>query len=103
MAEIYQVFASDWSHVLDFSEDALLQLYNYESYGGRVDSNNGYAHGKKWLNLHVTQWKEDISQGLLFKHELYEDSKFPHWWLDKILTNVHNNYGAWKHIKKELL
>jgi hypothetical protein len=29
-------------------------------------------------------WKEDIESGLLFKKELYEDEKFPHWWLDSI-------------------
>jgi len=96
MAEIYRIFAKDWEHVLDFSDDALLQLYNHESYGGRIDSNNGYAHGKKYLNLHVTMWKEDIAKGLLFKHELYEDNVFPHWWLDNILKDVYNNYATWK-------
>jgi hypothetical protein len=68
MAEIYKMFASEWENVLDFSDE----------------QTNGYMHGKKWLNLNVTMWKEDIEKGLLFVHELYEDPKFPHWWLDRI-------------------
>lgn len=84
MSELYKYFASDWAHVLDFSEQSLLQLYNHESYGGPVDSNNGYAHGKKWLNVHVSMWREDIEAGILWKHELYEDQNLPHWWLDSI-------------------
>lgn len=96
MSEIYRIFAEDWKHVLDFSDDALLELYNYESYGGSVNSKNGFAVGKKYLNLHVTDWKEEIKQGLLFKHELYQDEKFPTWWLDNILDGVENNYQIWK-------
>jgi hypothetical protein len=95
MAEIYRTFADDWKHILDFSNDMLLELYNYESYGGCVSPLNGFAVGKKYLNLHVTGWKEEIAQGLLFKHELYEDPKFPHWWLDSVLKGVENNYRVW--------
>ena len=84
MAELYKLFASDWIHALDFSDQALLDLYNQESYGGTVSQNNGYAHGKKWLNLHVTDRKQDINDGILYKFELYEDPLFPHWWLDNI-------------------
>jgi len=79
------VFSADWAHVLDYSDNAMLELYNFESYGtGHISSKNGYAHGKKWLNLHVTMWKEDIRDGVLFKHELYDDGKYPKEWLDKI-------------------
>jgi hypothetical protein len=84
MSELYRMFASEWQHVLDFSDDALVELYNYESYGGSISQKNGFHHGKKWLNLAVSMWKEDIALGLLFKHELYDDPKFPHWWLDSI-------------------
>jgi len=62
----------------------LIELFNGESYGTPVSPKNGFAHGKKMLSLNVTMWKEDISKGLLFKHELYADQKFPHWWLDSI-------------------
>lgn len=78
------MFASDWKDCLDFSDEALVELYNYESYGGQISPKNGFAVGKKWLNLNVSMWKEDIAQGYLFKHELYEDPKFPHWWLDGV-------------------
>lgn len=78
------MFANDWKHCLDFSDDMLLELYNHESYGQPVSQTNGFMHGKKWLNLNVTMWKEDMAKGLLFKQELYADPKFPHWWLDNI-------------------
>jgi hypothetical protein len=84
MSEVYKMFANDWIDCLDFSDEALLELYNYESYGGNISPNNGFAVGKKWLNLNVSMWKEDIAKGLLFKKELYEDPKFPHWWLDGV-------------------
>lgn len=84
MAELYKVFASDWKHLYDFSDEALIELYNVESYGGKVSDTNGYALGKKWLNVHVSMWREDIESGILFKSELYSDNKFPHWWLDSI-------------------
>ena len=95
MSELYRVFAEDWKHVLDFSDESLLELYNYESYGGRIDAKNGFAVGKKYLNLHVTEWREEIKQGMLFKHELYNDPSLPHWWLDSVLKGVDNNYGVW--------
>lgn len=87
MAELYKMFANDWKHVLDFSDEAMIELFNAESYGTSVSNNNGYAHGKKWLNLNVSMWKEDIELGLLRVHELYEDPKFPHWWLDRVFKN----------------
>lgn len=96
MAEVYRIFSRHWEHVLDFSDEALLNMYNNESYGTINDlSTNGYAEGKKWLDVHVTAWKEDIAKGELFKHELYEDKLFPKWWLDQILKDVHNNYAIW--------
>lgn len=82
------MFANDWSHVLDFSDESLLELYNNESYGGPIKQTNGFMHGKKWLNLNVSMWKEDIERGNLFVWELYGDPKFPHWWLDRIFKVV---------------
>lgn len=78
------MFASEWETCLDFSDESMLELYNHESYGTTIKQTNGFMHGKKWLNLNVTMWKEDMAKGLLFKHELYADPKFPHWWLDRI-------------------
>ena len=62
-------------------------MYNSESYGTRVSSNNGYLLGKKWMNVAVAQWKEDIADCQLFKFELYNDLKYPHWWLDNIFKD----------------
>jgi len=84
MCEVYRIFARHWEHVLDFSDEACVELFNSESYGGRVDPKNGFSVGKTYLNVHVKMWKEDIESGILRKHELYEEGLFPHWWLDSI-------------------
>ena len=84
MSEVYRIFSRSWDHVLDYSDTMLLELYNSESYGTRVSSNNGFSVGKTYLNVHEKMWKEDIKLGLLRKQELYEDGLFPHWWLDSI-------------------
>ena len=85
MCEIYRVFAKDWEHCSTWTDDDLIKLYNHESFGEPLNPGNGFALGKKWLNVTVAMWLEDIELGTLFKHELYEDGKFPHWWLDKVL------------------
>ncbi len=84
MSEIYRIFSNDWKDTLDYSQEALVELYQAESLGGVVSPNNGFSIGKMYLNLHVTMWKEDIAKGYFFKKELYDDPKFPHWWLDSI-------------------
>lgn len=88
MSELYRTFAEEWSHKLDFSDEALLSLYNHESYGTPLSANNGFAVGKQYLNLQVTMWREDLEAGLIFKWELYDEpDRFPHWWLDSVLSN----------------
>ena len=89
MADVYKLFAKSFGN-LDFSEKALQVMFEFESRGnGKIEidcfsaTNNGYAVGKKWLNVMVSMWKEDIKSGLFNKKELYKD--FPKWWLDKIL------------------
>lgn len=85
MCEVYKIFSRDWEHLLDYSEQMMYELYMSESYGHKVSQNNGYFVGKRYLNVQVTMWKQDIQQGLLFKCELYDDPKYPHWWLDSVL------------------
>lgn len=92
MSEVYKTFAGNMNN-LDFSEHSKIEMYKFESTGkGNIqldmfaNSINGYAYGKKMLNITVAMWKEDIRNRLLFIGELYKDSKFPHWWLDKIFT-----------------
>jgi hypothetical protein len=86
MADLYKVFSKDWEHLHDYSDEMLIELYNSESYGTKVSPRNGYALGKKWLNVTVGMWKEDIELGCLFVKELYDDPKFPHWWLDSVFN-----------------
>lgn len=82
---MYQRFGKDWP-LLDWSEDAKLQLFLQETFGKKfeVEDNNGWLVGKKWMNVTVAMWKEDIELGLLRRSELYEDESLPNWWLDSI-------------------
>jgi len=87
MCKVYKIFSNDWKHICDYSKESMLELYNAETYGScDCKPNNGFYVGKKWLNVTVTMWKEDIEKGLLFKFELYDDPKFPDWWLNKVLN-----------------
>ena len=90
-SEIYRLFV-DPSEQADFSEQAAREMFRYESTGeGLLKSTlferypiNGFALGKKRLNIQVSSWKKDISSGLLDKRELYKDGKYPAWWLDSV-------------------
>lgn len=85
MAEVYKIFANEWKSMLDFSDVALKEMYEYESRGVPIiRPDNGFEVGKKWLNVHVAMWNKDIKDGILFRHELY-DGTFPEWWLDQVL------------------
>jgi hypothetical protein len=87
MSEVYQIFSSSWKHTLDFSEDSLIDMYQYETYGTQIKDKqtNGFYVGKQWMDANIKMWREDLENKLLSKQELYEDKTFPHWWLDKIL------------------
>jgi len=84
MCSVYRVFGRDWEHLFDYSDEMLVEMFNHESLGLPISEKNGFAHGKKWLSVNVAMWKEGIEERTLFKFELYEDPKFPHWWLDSI-------------------
>lgn len=88
MSEVYRTFGKDWAHTHDFTDVSLVELYNSESFGTQVSPLNGFALGKKWLNVCVAMWKEDLEKGYLFKEELYQEG-FPHWWLDSVLKDLH--------------
>jgi hypothetical protein len=90
MSEMYSLFGQSMGE-LDFSDEALLSLYNHESYGLPLSPKNGFAVGKQYLNVQVTMWREDIRRGWIFKHELYEDGRFPHWFLDSVLDGLYND------------
>lgn len=89
MCEVYVIFSKDWENICDYSHERMLELYVLESTGkGRCDDRNGYSIGKRYLNVTLKMWKEDLSSGILFKEELYNDGKYPTWWLDKVLKNM---------------
>ncbi len=99
MCEIYKIFSREWN--CDFSELALQEMYDFESKGiGDISISgfnvtgkrpNGFAVGKKWLNVQVSAWKKDFDNneclGIMVKRELYSDRRYPKWWLDKIFDN----------------
>ena len=89
MSELYRHFGEPMGIDLDFSDEALISLYNAESYGTPCSSKNGFAVGKQYLNVQVNAWKEMLREGTLAKFELYEDPKYPDWWLDNILANTY--------------
>jgi hypothetical protein len=37
MSEVYRIFAADWAHLHDFSDEMLIELYNAESFGPRKE------------------------------------------------------------------
>ena len=91
-AEVYKIFAEKG----DFSEQAAQEMYDYETFGKGTLKNtifgvptNGYFIGKKFMNITLAMWQEDIEDGLLAKFELYEDGKYPHSWLNEVLKNTH--------------
>ncbi len=91
MIPLYLYFARDYID-LDLSEDALYELYLFESTGqGSIKPNNGYAVGKKLMDVAVAMWKEDMYRTLM-PYELYDDPDLPDWWLDKVLGSKIINY-----------
>ena len=84
MAEIYKRFACDYK-AADFSESAALAMYLHESTGTPLPDprTNGYALGKKWMDVTVVGWKKEIPQLGLLVSELQEDG-FPDWFLERV-------------------
>lgn len=86
MAEIYKRFipAISTDRTIDTDESAMYEMYNYETFGIPITNrNNGYFIGKKWMDITIKMWKEDIDNELLFVFELQNDG-YPYWFLKKI-------------------
>ena len=89
MCELYSQFSKEWSHICEYGEERMMEMFLYETYGeGNIDNTNGYYLGQKWMGVAITMWREDIQKGLLAKIELYNDPNLPDWWLDKVLAGV---------------
>ena len=84
MAAIYQRFASDYP-TADFSDDAARAMFLHESVGVPLadSTTNGYAIGKKWMDVTVAAWKEDIVSLGLSVSELIQDG-YPEWFLKRV-------------------
>lgn len=83
MADMYKRFAAGHQGA-DFGEEAALTMFLHESTGTPLPDpkSNGYALGKKWMDVTVAMWKEDILLGNLFAFELIDD--YPDWFLERI-------------------
>lgn len=109
MCEVYKIFADK---DLDFSLSAMEEMYNFETFGkGNISiegfnaSNNkpnGYAVGKKFLNITVSMWMEEIEKYGWYPviKRIYSDDTFPIWWLDKTFNSFFSDrirlYGELK-------
>jgi hypothetical protein len=84
MATMYWRFSKDGHHV-DFSEEAAVAMYEHENGVPlpQTKHSNGYALGKKWMEVTIAMWRKDIANGLLTVQELLDDG-FPEWFLNKI-------------------
>jgi hypothetical protein len=70
---------------VDSSDEALQSLYEFETFGrGRIAPNNIFAIGKKWMDVTVAMWLEDLGTTLTVS-ELKDDPELPDWWLEKVL------------------
>ena len=95
---IYRYFGGEECR-LDYSEDAALKMFLFETYGkGNLKRNlfssnslNGYAVGKHWMDVTIKMWLKDLQEGLLDLHELYTEYPQWHWWLDKMITKPLRN------------
>lgn len=66
-AELYRYFAKDFN--CDLSDKCLNEMFEYESTGnGDCSINvfngkpNGYAVGKKWLDVMISMWRKDSKE-----------------------------------------
>jgi len=101
MAKIYKLFVEEQEH-LDFSDEALEQMFEFESKGkGSLsidtqhlnylktgDKINGYSVGRNVLDITVAMWLDSLTEpGWLPKMEEIYRGKFPYWWLDSVFKN----------------
>lgn len=85
MAEIYKRFAKEYPQA-DFSDEAALAMYKHETHGIpllRTKKLNGFELGKKWMDVTIVGWKEEIASRGLLVSELIDDG-YPEWFLERI-------------------
>lgn len=70
----------------DFSDAAATAMFTAETHGTPLPPGpplNGFALGKKWMDVTVSMWREDIPAGLLAVQELLDDG-YPEWFLMRV-------------------
>lgn len=85
MAGIYKRFAAEYLEA-DFSDAAALTMYEHETHGKTIDHTeklNGFLLGKKWMDVTIAGWKEEILNQCLFVSELTADG-YPEWFLERV-------------------
>ena len=64
---------------LDYSENALIECYNYESSGGEIGEKNGFYAGKKAMDITVSDAIKEIKEGNFCKAEFYTPLRGWYW------------------------
>ncbi|MDE2103357.1 MAG: hypothetical protein KGL39_39315 [Patescibacteria group bacterium] len=85
MSEIYKRFAKEYPEA-DFSDEAAFAMYRHETFGypmPKSEKINGFELGKKWMDVTVAGWKEEIPQLGLLVSELQTDG-YPDWFLERV-------------------
>lgn len=101
MCEVYKVFAKSWD--CDFSDFAMKEMYEFETFGkGNIEisgfntigkKSNGYAVGKKWLNVTLDMWFDSIKKfGWRYTiSELNKDKEIPRWYIEEFFSKFHKD------------
>lgn len=58
------------------------------SFNTLSSSLNGFAIGKRYMEVTVVMWKEDIKKGLLLEQEIYSEKVFPVWWIKEVFKSL---------------
>lgn len=75
----------------DFSEQAMLEMFEAETYGTKHDlRHNGYSFGKKAMDITLAAWREDLLLGNITKYELwseYEEYSFEREFVQELIKH----------------
>lgn len=115
MCEVYRLFAEPWAHVCDFSDKAMQEMFEFETFGrGRIEitgfntmgiKSNGFAVGKKWVNVTVEMWLDNIQRfGLEYQaKELLKDREIPKWFIRDFFRSFLKKQGYSKRAIEECI
>lgn len=83
MAAMYQRFG--YYPAADYSDAAAAAMFAAETHGTPLPPGlplNGFALGKKWMDVTLAMWREDIPCRMLSVQELLDDG-YPEWFLKR--------------------